>query len=321
MAFNVASLGDYTRQQLKPLLTSAVMGAKTQKMIVKDGILLTKVKSAASIPLMETDAVFQTDSCSFDPSGTTSFTQRTVTVGKIKVEEKLCPKDLETKFTQEALKAGSTYEDFGNADFERAYLDRKLEKIAIQNEIALWQGDTGSADVNLNKFDGLIKLIDAGSPINANVSGFTGIATVTTLSASNAIAVVKGVKNAIPAALKGDKSTTIFCGYDFYDMYVDAGVAANLFHFDFKDDSNYGGLKVPGTGIRLEAVHGLDGTGDLYAFRMGNVAMGVDLEGEDTNSLKMWYSQDNNDVRFRGAWKMGVNVAFTNECVKFKATI
>jgi len=321
MAFNVSTLGAYTRQELKPLLTAAVMGAKTQKMIVKDGILLTKVKSAVSIPLMETDAIFQADSCSFDPSGTTTFTQRTVTVGKIKVEEKLCPKDLETKFTQEALKAGSTYEDFGNADFERAYLDRKLEKIAIQNEIAIWQGDTGSSNVNLNKFDGLIKLIDAGSPIDANVSGFTGIATVTTLTSSNAVAVVKGVKNAIPAALKGDTTTTIFCGYDFYDMYVDGGVAANLFHYDFKDDSNYGGLKVPGTGIRLEAVHGLDGTGDLYAFRMGNVAMGVDLEGEDTNSLKMWYSEDNNDVRFRGAWKMGVNVAFTNECVKFKAAI
>jgi len=320
MAFSVGSLGAYTRQSLKPLLTSAVIGAKTQQMIVKDGILLTKVKSAESIPLMETDAIFQTDSCSFDPSGTTTFTQRTVTVGKIKVEEKLCPKDLETKFLQEALRAGSTYEDFGNNDFEKAYLERKNEIISKQLEVALWQGDTSSSDENLKKFDGLIKLIDAGSPIDANVSGYTGIATVTTLTASNAIAVVKGVKNAIPAALKGRKDVVIFCGYDFYDMYVDAGVTANLFHYDFKDNSNYGGLTVPGTGIRLEAVHGLDGTGDLYAFRMANVAMGVDLEDEEM-SYKMWYSQDNNDVRFRVAFKMGVNVAFTNECVKFKATI
>lgn len=320
MAFSLGSLGNYTRQSLKPLLTSAVIGAKTQQMIVKDGILLTKVKSAESIPLMETDAIFQTDSCSFDPSGTTTFTQRTVTVGKIKVEEKLCPKDLETKFLQEALRAGSTYEDFGNSEFEKAYLNRKNEIIAKQLEVALWQGDTSSSDENLKKFDGLIKLIDDGSPIDANVSGYTGIATVTTLTASNAIAVVKGVKNAIPAALKGRKDVVIFCGYDFYDMYVDAGVTANLFHYDFKDNSNYGGLTVPGTGIRLEAVHGLDGTGDLYAFRMANVAMGVDLEDEEM-SYKMWYSQDNNDVRFRVAFKMGVNVAFTNECVKFKATI
>lgn len=320
MAFSLGTLGAYTKQSIKPLLTAAVTGAKTQQLIMKEGILLTGVKSAESIPLLSTDAAFQADSCSFDASGTTAITQRTVTVGKIKVEEKLCPKELEAKFTQQALNEGSTYEDFGNAEFEKIYLAMKNEVIASQLETAIWQGDTDSLNINLNKFDGLIKLIDAGSPIDANVSGYTGIATVTTLTAANALAVVKGVKNAIPAALKGKKDTVIFCGYDFYDMYVDAGVAANLFHYDFKDDSNYGGLKIPGTGIRLEATHGLDGTGDLYAFRLAIAAMGVDLKDEETN-YKMWYSEDNNDVRFRAAFKVGVNVAFTTECVKFKAAI
>jgi len=93
---------------------------------------------------MDTDAVFATQSCSFDASGTTTFTQRTVTVGKIKVEEKICPKDLEAYFTQEALKAGSTTEDFGNADFQKAFLDKKNVRIAAQLETAIWQGDTAS---------------------------------------------------------------------------------------------------------------------------------------------------------------------------------
>lgn len=320
MSFDVSTLGAYTRQSLKPLLSSAVFGARTQEKIVKKGILLTKVKSAEAIPLLETDAVFQVDSCSFDPSGTTSFTQRTVTVGKIKVEEKLCPKDLETKFTQEALNAGSTYEDFGNNEFEKAYLERKNERIAAQGETALWQGDTASGVANLNKFDGLIKLIDAGSPIDANVSGYTGIAVVTTLTEANAMAVVKGICNAIPAALKGRDDIEISCGYDFFGLYVNAGIAANLFHHDINNAQGTYELKIPGTNIMLSAKHGLDGTGDLYAFRWGNVAMAVDVEGEEQN-YKMWYSQDNNDVRFRAAWKMGVNVAFTAECVKFKATI
>ena len=48
--------------------------------------------------------------------------------------------------------------------------------------------------------------------------------------------------------------------------------------------------------------------------------MAVDLVNEE-NSYKMWYSEDNNDVRFRAEWKIGVNVAFTNECVKFKSAI
>lgn len=320
MALSLGSLGAYTRQSVQPLLTAAIFGGKIQDMIVRSGIVLTGVKSSESIPLVDTNAIFQAQSCSWDPSGTTSVTQRTVTVGKIKVEELICPKDLEAYFTQEALKAGSTYEDFGWPEFERVYLERKNQRIANQLEKAIWQGDTGSGDVNLNKFDGLSKLIDAGSPVDANVNGFTGSGVIATITASNALTVVKAVKNAIPAALKGMDDLVIFCGYDVYDMYVDAGVTANLFHFNFDDKSKYGGLMVPGTNVRLEASHGLDGTGDLYAFRMANVCMGVDIEGEEQN-YRLWYSQDNNDVRFRTEFKVGVNVAFTTECVKFKSAV
>lgn len=319
MALSLGALSAYTRQSVKPLLQAAVFSAKTQQMIKSGGITLTNVKSSEAIPQFDTDAVFGTQSCSFDPSGTTSFTQRTVTVGKIKVEEKLCPKDMEAYFLQEALKAGSTYEDFGNAEFQKAYLDRKNMKIAAQLETAIWQGDTGSGNANLNKFDGLIKLIAAGSPVDANVSGYTGIAPITTIGPTNVIAAIKGMKNAIPAALKGATDVVIFCGYDVYDMYVDAGIAANLFHYDFNDKSNYGGLTVPGTGIKLEAVHGLDGTGKLYATRLSNIVEAVDLQGEEEN-YKMWYSEDNNDVRFRAEWKYGVNVAYTTEVVSMLTT-
>lgn len=320
MAFSLGTLSAYTKQLVKPLLEAAVFSAKTQQMIKRGGITLPNVKSTVAIPIFDTDAVFGTQSCTFDPSGTTSFTQRSITVGKIKVEEKLCMKDMEAYFLQEALKAGSTYEDFSNSDFQKAYLERKNLKIAANLETAIWQGDTSSYAPNLNKFDGLQKLIAAGSPVNANVSGYTGIAPITTITPSNVIAAVKGMKNAIPAALKGMTDLIIFCGYDVYDMYVDAGVTANLFHYDFKDDSNYGGLKIPGTGIRLEAVHGLDGTGDMYGTRLSNIAEALDLEGEEQN-YRLWYSEDNNDVRFRAEWKYGVNVAFTTEVVSLLASI
>jgi hypothetical protein len=241
-------------------------------------------------------------------------------VGKIKLEEALCPKTLETSFIQEAMKAGSTYEGFEPAAWEAAYLDRKNQKIASQLETAIWQGDTTSGDPQLARFDGLMKLIDAGSPVDGNVNAFTGAGVIATISGTNVISVVKAVKNAIPTALKGKTDVVIFCGYDVYDMYVDAGVAANYFHYNFSDESNYGGLRVPGTGIRLEAVHGLDGTGDLYAFALANVAIGVDVAGEEED-YSLWYSKDNNEVRFRAAFKMGVNVAFTQECVKFKSAV
>ena len=122
MALNFSGLSAYTKELVQPLLTSAVTEAKTQQMILDGGIVLTGVKGPTALPTMDTDAVFATQSCSFDPSGTTTFSEVILTPGKIKVEEKICPKDLEVYFTAQALKAGSTYEDFGNADFQSAYL-------------------------------------------------------------------------------------------------------------------------------------------------------------------------------------------------------
>jgi hypothetical protein len=320
MALSFSGLSAYTKQLVQPLLTSAVFDAKTQQLILQNGRVLKGVKSSASIPLLDTDAFFQTQSCSFDPSGTTTISQRTVTVGKIKVEEKICPKDMEAYFTQEALRAGSTYEDFGNSDFQKVYLDKKNAVIAKQLEIALWQGDTGSANANLNKFDGLMKLIDAGSPVDANVSGYTGATgTITAITQSNVIAATEGVYKAIPVEILHRGDVKIFVGKDWYRLLIMAYRALNLFAYN-PQDSQASTFILPGTDIEIVAVNGLNGTGDAYAISLSNIALGVDLENEE-NNYKMWYSEDNNDVRFRVEFKIGVNVAFTTECVKFKSTI
>lgn len=319
MALSFSGLSSYTKQLVKPLLTSAVFEAKTQQLIKDNGILIPGVKSSAAIPLMDTDAVFGTQSCTFDASGTTTFSQRTITVGKIKVEEKICPKDLETYFTQEALKAGSTYEDFGNADFQAAYLAKKNARIAAQLETAIWQGDTDSATANLNKFNGLIKLIGAGSPIDANVSGYTGVAAITGgITASNVVAATEGIYKAIPAEVMTKGDVKIFVGYDWYRTLIMAYRALNLFSYN-PQDSNAKSFILPGTDVEIMAVNGLNGTNKGYAMSLSNIAMGVDLSDEETN-YKMWYSEDNNDVRFRVEFKIGVNVAYTTECVKFVAT-
>ena len=322
MALAFSGLTAYTKQLVKPLLTSAVFDAKTQQMILANGIVLSGVKSSVAIPLMETDAVFQTQSCSFDASGTTTFSQRSITVGKIKVEEKLCPKDLEAYFTQEALKAGSTYEDFGNADFAKAYFDKKNVRIAAQLETAIWQGDTtGAGGANLTKFDGLQKLIAGGSPVNANVSGFTGVtgSPIATVTASNIIAATEGIYKAIPVAVLSKGDVKIFVGNDWYRLLILAYREKNMFSYN-PQDSQAASFILPATNVEIVSVNGLNGTGDAYAISLANMALAVDLVDEE-GSYKLWYSEDNNDVRYRVEFKIGVNVAFTNEVVSFLAAI
>lgn len=321
MALAFSGIGAYTRQSIAPLLTEAVFNAKTQSLIKSGGILLPKVKSSEAIPLMTSNANFQTDACGWNASGTTTFSQRTVTVGKIKIEEAICPKDFEAYFTQEALRAGSTYEDFGNADFEAKFVEKKNALIAKQLETAIWQADTTSGNMNLNKFDGLIKLIDAGSPVDANVSAYTGVSgsAIATITQSNIVAVLQGIYKAIPVEIIDSEDLHIFCGNDVYRLAVMAYQALNLFSYKVDGDASQE-FVIPGTNVKLTAVNGLNGTGDLYATRLSNIAMGFDLEAEE-ESYDLWWSKDNNEVRYRVAFKLGVNVAYTAECVKFKSAI
>jgi hypothetical protein len=319
MALELTGLTNYTKQLVRPLLTSAVIGAKTQQLIMDNGIVLTGIKSSAAIPLMDTDAVFQTDGCGYNPSGTTSFTQRTVTVGKIMLAETICPKDFEAKFTQEALRAGSNYTDFGNAEFLDAYLAKKNARIAAQLETAIWQGDATGATGNLNKFDGLQKLIDP-TAIDANVTGFTGLtAVVSTITQSNVVAATEGIYKAIPAAVIGKGDVKIFVGYDWYRLLIMAYRALNLFSYN-PQDANANSFILPGTAIEIIAVHGLNGTGDAYAISMSNMVLAVDLEDEEAN-YRVWYSEDNDEIRTKVSFKVGVNVGFPSEAVKFKAAI
>jgi hypothetical protein len=319
MALSFSGISAYTKQEIAPLLTEAVFAAKTQSLIKSGGILLPKTKSSVAVPKLATNANFQVDACGWNPSGTTTLSQATVTVGKIKMEETICPKDFEAYFSQEALKAGSTYEDFGWAEFQTKFTAQKNKMIAKQLEVGLWQGDTDSTSENLKRFDGLMKIIDAGSPVNANVSGYVSGGPISTLTASNIVASLNGVYKAIPVEIIDQDDLKVFVGNDAYRLAVLAYQALNLYNYKVDGDANQT-FVIPGTNVELVAVNGLNGTGDIYATTLSNIAMAFDLEAEEEN-YKIWYSQDTNEVRYRVAFKLGVGVAYTTLCVKFKATI
>ena len=313
MAFSVSSLANYTKENEALLVTSSVLGAKTAALIKSAGNVMVGVKSAETINIMDTDAFFQAGgTCGWNASGTTSFTQRTVTVGKIKVQEALCPKTLEAKYLQKALPTGSTYDSI---PFEQEFSDKKAATIAAQLETAIWQGDSASSNGNLNKFDGLIKLINAASGVvDANVSGFVSGGPVSSITASNVIALLDGVYRAIPAKVVAADDMTIFVGQDTFRTYTIALKNANMFNyaFDGKADSEF---VLPGTSIKVVAVAGLNGTGDVFALRLSNLFLGTDLLNEE-EKFEIFFAKEADEVRFAAEFKMGVNIAFPDEIVK-----
>jgi hypothetical protein len=314
MAFSVGTLAAYTKENEALLVASSVLGSKTAALIKDQGNVMVGVKSAETINIMDTDAIFQDgSSCGFTASGTTSFTQRAVTVGKIKVNEALCLKDLEAKYLQKALPAGSSYDSMV---YSEEYSNRKAEKIAAQLEKALWQGDVNSVDVNLNKFAGLLGLITAagGSVVDANTVPNHG-SVETAITGSNVIAIFDSIYKAIPAQVVDKDDMAIYCGMDVFRTYTVALKSANQFHYTVDQKAN-GEFVLPGTTIKVIALQGLNGTNKIVASRVSNFFLGTDLLNEEER-FEIFYAKEADQVRFVSEFKMGVNFAFPDEIVKF----
>ena len=158
MALSITSTADalstYVDQNRDALISGAVAGARSAENLN----LQVGYKSAGSINIMDTDVVLQADAAGRTASGTTSLTQRILNVGAIKIEEDIDVKGLNAIYMQHQLKAGSA-DDV--VPFEEAWTSLKVAKVANVLEQAIWIGDTTSGVANTERFDGLIKIIDA----------------------------------------------------------------------------------------------------------------------------------------------------------------
>lgn len=321
MAFSVGSLTDYIIENPDLLVNRSLFAGKTIALINSEGNVMTGVKKAEKINILATDAIFQSgDGCSRTSSGTTSVTQREVSVGAIAVVEDLCAKTLRSKYLSKKLQAGSRELDI---PFEKEVIDLKLGVISEQLEVAMWQGNTSHGDVNLSKFDGFVKLIDAASGVTqANATAYISggaIASATGITTSNVVSVVNAMWLALPAKVQGKSDVRVFCGWDVFQKFVAANVTQNLFAYAPKGSevsADNGEIIIPGTNYKLTAVHGLDGTNRLFAMRTSNMFAGTDLLNEEER-LEVIPDQFKDYARFVAEFKYGVNVAFPDEIVKF----
>ena len=313
MALDLSALTNYVKENELQLTSAAIFSAKSARLIEQFGNVQVGIKSAETINIMATDAVFQTGgTCGFNSSGTTTITQRTLTVGKIKIQESICPKTFEAKYTQKALREGSTYDYMAYA---QEYSAQKVQKIGAALETAIWMGNTASGNAQLNKFMGIGTIIDAlgfggsGDPVKGNTSQLT------TLTSANIEQAVDETFAAIPAALLDKEDVVIFCGNDTFRDYVIALRDSNLFHYAV--DAVNMELVVPGTNIKLIGVNGLNATDTLFALSMSNLYLGTDLLNEQ-DRFELFYAKEADEMRFVVEFKFGVQVAFPDEVVFWK---
>lgn len=298
MAINVNNLTTYVDEQRLPLIRKAVLGARTAYHFY----LMTGVKGATALNLLSTDVQFGDGyDCGWHEAGSSTLSQRILTPGAIAVNMAFCDKKL--------LKTWANYEVRVAAGqktlpFEEDFMAGVGEAIAANLEKALWQGDTASGDANLNKFDGMIKILDSAS-LASTVGGSTVTETV------------KNMYQAIPAEAFTKGEVVLYMGADKYRAYIQELIAnGNLvITTGVNDVAMPDSVLIPGTDVRVIYVDGLNGTNKMYASYKDNFVYGVDLT-DDAEKYDFWYSQDNREHRLAVEFIAGVQVAYPEFVVK-----
>ena len=306
MSFVVASLTDYVDQSSTDLLLPAVSEGKTASLVT----IQAGVKSSAALQLFDSTVVFQDDACSFDADGATTFTQRNIVVQGVRVQEALCPKDLEAKWTQLLLSAGSDYDE---SDLPAAYVSIKMQRLQDALELADWQGEDGVGAGNLGFYDGFLAIVDtAAASVDGNVDGVT---TVTGITSANALNIVQGIYSVVPEAVLNADDLVCFMGWDAYRNLIINITDTNFFHYATDDAARSGELMLPGSNLRIVAVAGLTGTNRIITGRTSNFYIGMDAMGDD--EMRLWWSNDDQQIKSSINFKRGCQIAFPDEVTEF----
>ena len=296
----VSGLADYTNQQSLDLISKAILADPTASYVQ----VMPGVKSAEDIHTIESDLKVQTGSAGFGASGSTTLGKVTLSVDKCKVNEILDSYALESKYTQLALNPGSILTE---VPFEQYLSEEKAKSLSKVIAKQYWQGDISNGSGNNALVDGLI--VDLGGDATRVVAA-TG---ASDWNSSNIIASVQEMIAAQDVDVADSDSRVMFVSPAYYQILVDALFAGNYFHV--APDTLVGGEFVfPGSNVRIVRTYGLQGSSShsLAVSSNDGVALvdtryiywGTDLVSDYSN-FEIFYSRDNDEVRFISRYKMG----------------
>ena len=295
--FNLSSLATYTDEVGGELMRRAILEGETAKIIkVQPG-----VKGSQAINLLDSTLVVQDGSCGWSSSGQTTYTQRDITVCQYKVNEALCPQELNDYWLGQLLTPGSYNE---TVPFEEQISILKTQQISQYIENQIWGADSGTTC-----FSGFKQLFRQQGSTESTVTGGIVVTGQTALSSTTALAQVDNLVERIPDDIVDRTDLVVFMSHANYRKYLINYRTANYYHFNPED--SYQNFKTfhPATNILVHPVGGLNGSNLMVLAPAGYLVMGVDLMS-DSEQLKMFYSVDFDEVRLRSNFKVGVQVAW-----------
>ena len=213
MATTTSITTTYAGEKQQGFISAALLSANTLDaggMTIKPNVKFREV-----IKVLSTDDILKDGSCDFAATSTVTLTERYLDPKELQVNVQLCKQDFRSDW--DAISMGMSAHDNLPSSFQDYLVGYMAAKVESKMEQTIWNG----ADANEGEFDGIIALATA----DADVIDVVG----TSIDASNVIAELGKVVDALPQEIYGKEDLKLFVAPNVARAYVRAlgGFGAN----------------------------------------------------------------------------------------------
>ena len=276
MAVTITS-STYAGEFAGKYIAAALLSADT----IEGGGITVKpnVKYKEVMKTLSTNALVKNADCDFADQSTVTLTERVLQPEEFQVNLELCKKDFHSDW--EAVQMGYSAFDTLPPSFSDFLIGHIASKVAQKTEETIWQGVNATA----GEFDGLVTLLEADTDLPAG-QDLTGVS----VDASNVIAQMGRVVDAIPSAIYGKEDLYIYVSQNIARAYVRAlggfgadGLGAN--GVNNGGTTWYNGGDLAFDGVKIFVCSGMPDN-HMVAAQKSNIFFGTGLLS-DHNEVKL----------------------------------
>lgn len=309
MATTTSITTTYAGEKLQGFISAALLSANT----IENGGVTVKpnVKFKAVIKSLATGTLIADDTCDFTDSSSVTLAERILQPETFQVNLQLCKDDFRSDW--DAISMGYSAFDSLPPSFADYLVGHVAAKVAEEMETTIWSGTNATA----GQFDGFTTLFAADGDV-IDVPG-------TTVDASNVIAEMGKVIDAIPSAIYGKEDLKLYVSKNVMKAYVRAlggfgasglGAAGS----DNKGTQWYDNGALSFDGVSVFLANGL-ADNKMVAAQSSNLYFGTGVLS-DLNQVKVLDMADldgSQNVRVIARFTGGIQYGFGAEIVYYTA--
>ncbi len=240
-------------------------------------------------------------SCDFTAAGDVNYTEKALTPGNYQLNQKLCKKDWLATFAGASMNVGVDGTLPGS--FSEYVISHAGALVGQEVEKSIWAGAAGTT----GQFDGFQALLLADAGVIDVAAG--------TLSASNIVAELGKVRDAIPSSVYGKEDLAIYMGTAAFRFYISAQAALG-----YLNQYHAGTTEANFEGIKLIWCPGMDDD-KMVAARKSNLFFATDLVSDmaEVKLLDQGNVDGSDNVHVVMRYNAGVGYATSGDIVYYNA--